>query len=271
MEFIVFFIHKGLGNSGADIAVELSRHASQVYLSTRRGAWVMSRLANRGVPWDISLETRFRQQWPTIIQEYITMRNFQSRFDHAKYGLLPKHGVLNSPSVISDDLPHVIAMGSVIMKPNISYFSKAAVNFQDGSLVDNLDVVVFCTGYNITFKFLEQDILPVKDNEVKLYKQVFAPHHRHPTLAVIGLIQSSGAFNAAIELQARWVVKVFTKKIELPSCKEMVCDILEKKKSLSANFYRSKRLTIQVCSVIHSESVILANLKSQEWELRQRW
>ena len=42
----------GIGNSAVDLAVELSFHAKQVYLSTRRGAWVVPRYTLTGAPAD---------------------------------------------------------------------------------------------------------------------------------------------------------------------------------------------------------------------------
>ena len=224
----------------------MSRHATQVYLSTRRGAWVQSRLANHGIPWDISTERRFEQHWPKRLRENVATRNFQSGFDHARFGLQPEHGVFNAPSVISDGLPHAMSTGALVIKPNISRFSRTGVSFEDATRVENLDAVIFCTGYNISFKFLDQTVVPIKDNEVKLYKHVFPPHHRHPSLAIIGLVQSSGSFNPAAELQARWAVKVFSKQLKLPSREEMLNDIWEKKRQLRSTFYHSKRLTLQV-------------------------
>uniref|UniRef100_A0A3Q4GXM1 Flavin-containing monooxygenase n=1 Tax=Neolamprologus brichardi TaxID=32507 RepID=A0A3Q4GXM1_NEOBR len=45
----------GIGNSGAEIGVELSRVTKQVYLSTRRGAWILNRLGDNGIPIDLEL------------------------------------------------------------------------------------------------------------------------------------------------------------------------------------------------------------------------
>ena len=42
----------GIGNSAVDAAVELSFHATQVHLSTRRSAWVAPRYAITGAPGD---------------------------------------------------------------------------------------------------------------------------------------------------------------------------------------------------------------------------
>lgn len=43
----------GIGNSGADIAVELSKISKKVYLATRSGSWVMNRVWDRGEPADL--------------------------------------------------------------------------------------------------------------------------------------------------------------------------------------------------------------------------
>ncbi|KAH9372469.1 hypothetical protein HPB48_011319 [Haemaphysalis longicornis] len=48
----------GMGNSGGDMAVELSYVCSQVYLSTRRGTWMAPRLAPDGRPMDVTMCTR---------------------------------------------------------------------------------------------------------------------------------------------------------------------------------------------------------------------
>lgn len=47
----------GIGNSGGDCAVELSRISKQVYLVTRRGSWIYNRLFDRGEPVDMVFNT----------------------------------------------------------------------------------------------------------------------------------------------------------------------------------------------------------------------
>ena len=264
LTFALINLHAGLGNSAADIAVELSRHASQVYLSTHRGAWVISRLEKRGLPWDQRVETRFFQNLPYKIKEWLALRSAQKRFDHDTYGLLPRHGILNAPTVISDDLPLRIATGTIRLKPGISYFTRQGVVFTDGSSLSHVDAVISCTGYNISFEFLKDSyILPVEDNQVSLYKQVFPPHHPKSTLAFVGLIQSSGAFFPAAELQARWATRVFRGLARLPSREAMLHDIGLEKKLLRETFFASRRLTIQV----GVSKVISSLFRSKPWNL----
>ncbi|NWI06845.1 FMO5 monooxygenase, partial [Tichodroma muraria] len=85
----------GIGNSGIDIAVELSHTAKQVFLSTRRGSWVLHRVADSGYPFDFSHISRFTQLLqnllPPSIISFFLERKLNARFDHTLYGLKPKH------------------------------------------------------------------------------------------------------------------------------------------------------------------------------------
>nr|XP_012802808.2 flavin-containing monooxygenase 5-like [Jaculus jaculus] len=59
----------GIGNSGVDIAMELSHVAKQVFLSTRRGSWILHRVWDNGYPMDSSLFTRFN----SFLQKLLTI------------------------------------------------------------------------------------------------------------------------------------------------------------------------------------------------------
>jgi len=245
--FLVYcIIAIGLGNSAADIATELSHCTSQVYLSTRRGAWVISRLSNQGVPWDHYYERRIYNKLPGKILEWMFMKCAQGRFDHLKYGIRPKHNILNAPCVISDELPHRIANGSLKLTPNVTRFTSTGVVFDDGSTIDDLDVIIFCTGYKITFPFLSNEVIQVLNNHVTLYKFMFPPDHTYPTMAFIGLTQSSGAMFSLMEIQARWAARVISGKCKLPSMDVMTRDIKRKREEMEEKFIHTNRCTIQV-------------------------
>ena len=53
----------------------------------------------------------------------------------------------------------------------------------------------------------------VDHNDVTLYKYMFPPQNRHPTLCVIGLIQPWGAIMPISELQCRWAARIFSGKV----------------------------------------------------------
>ena len=47
-----------MGNSAVDIAVDVSRTAKKVFMSTRRGAWIISRMGPLGYPADALANSR---------------------------------------------------------------------------------------------------------------------------------------------------------------------------------------------------------------------
>lgn len=236
----------GIGNTGGDIVVELSHHASQAYLSTRRGAWVLSRLSESGVPVDQHFNTRFSSYIPLKVKEFMIMGQLSRRFDHESVGLRPDHSFSRQHLTVNDALPHRILLGKIVVKPNVSRFTKTGVVFDDGSSIEDLDAVVFCTGYNVGFDFVDQSVIQAKDNRVTLYKYIFPPHLTKSTLAVIGCFQPVGAHMPISELQARWSVQVFKGTSKLPPQSAMMEDIKKSRDAMAERYYLSKRHTIEV-------------------------
>ena len=226
--------------------MELSRHSARVYLSTRRGAWVLSRLGKGGEPIDMSRGRRFLTLIPGKLRKHLALKAVNQRFDHDAFGLRPQHPIFSQHPMVNDDLPHRIIAGAVVVKPNVSRFTETGVVFDDGSEANSLDAVIFCTGYKIGFKFVDPSILAVYDNKVELYKYVFPPNLARPTLAVLGCVQPRGAIFPISELQARWAIQVFCGKKSLPPKSVMVEDIKKKREAMEQRYYASKRHTIQV-------------------------
>ncbi|KAK6043593.1 Flavin-binding monooxygenase-like protein [Cooperia oncophora] len=109
----------GIGNSGADIAVELSKICKKVYLATRSGSWVMNRVWDCGEPVDLAILSRFiygfKSITPWFFQNWILERKLNKRFDHGRFGLKPKHHVLSAHVTINDELPNRIICGTVVV------------------------------------------------------------------------------------------------------------------------------------------------------------
>ncbi|EDL39193.1 flavin-containing monooxygenase 12 [Mus musculus] len=226
----------GLGNSGADVAGEISRVADQVFLSTRQGAWIWNRVWDHGEPMDTTVFTRYNRAVQKICPRYIINRQMEKklngRFNHANYGLLPTHRILEQRTVLSDDLPNRIIIGKVKIKPNVKEFTSTSAIFEDGTK-ENIDVVIFATGYKLSFPFLSDDS-GVLDNQYSMFKYVFPPELEKPTLAFIGILQPAGAILPTSELQSRWVVHVFKGIKKLPSRRAMIADINRKNHQIMA-------------------------------------
>ncbi|XP_077572499.1 flavin-containing monooxygenase 5-like [Stigmatopora nigra] len=239
----------GIGNSGGDIAVELSRVTKQLYLSTRRGAWVLNRVGDNGIPLDLAHSRAMmllRDLLPFSVLCSLLERRLNSRFEHSMYSLKPQHRLFSQHPTVNDELPNRILSGTVQVKPNICRFDGSTVEFDDGSVVEDVDLVVFATGYRFSYPFLAPHVITVSDNQTSLYKYVFPPELARHTLAVIGLVQPLGAIMPISEMQARWATRVFKGCIKLPPATEMLDDIKYKEEAMASRYVSSQRHTIQV-------------------------
>ncbi|XP_061182954.1 flavin-containing monooxygenase 5-like [Saccostrea echinata] len=242
----------GIGNSGVDAAVELSRVASQLYLSTRRGSWVFNRVAEHGLPGDMTAFRRSTRAFGAVLSFFggnlndIIAKRLNERFDHAKFSLQPKHPPLAQHPTVHDELPNRIISGTIIIKPNIRRFTKTGVEFEDGTFEDDIDVVFLATGYKFGFPFIDKSIIEVKNNKVELYKFMFPPDLEKHTLACIGFIQPLGAIMPISEQQSRLFTRVVKGDVLLPSRQEMWDNIRMKLDAMQKQFVQSPRHTIQV-------------------------
>ncbi|XP_075038594.1 flavin-containing monooxygenase 5-like [Mixophyes fleayi] len=248
----------GIGNTAVDLVVELSTVAKQVFLSTRRGAWLLNRVCDNGFPLDVVLFTRFysilQDAFPSLANNYLE-KKLNSRVDHENFGLKPQHRVLSQHPTISDDLPNRIISGKVLVKTNVKRFTETDAIFEDGSVEKDIDFVIFATGYSFSFSYFDDSVIKVENNEVPLYKMVFPPHLEKPTVACIGYVQPIGAIMPVAEIQARWATRVFKGLKQVPPMNEMIAEINKKKQDLQKRYVKSERHTIQVDYVLYMDEI----------------
>ncbi|NXN19892.1 FMO1 monooxygenase, partial [Indicator maculatus] len=201
----------GMGNSGVDIAVEASRVAAKVTISTSRGAWLLSRVHDHGYPWDMVFNTRLtsliRNSLPGPLSQELINYKVNQRLNHENYGLQPEKRYFMP--LLNDDLPSYILTGRITIKPGVKEFKHNVVVFHNCPEEEPVDVVVFCTGYDVSFPFLEEAVVKVENKHASLYKYVFPTHLQRPSLAIIGLVKTLGAMMPVAEMQARWATRTF--------------------------------------------------------------
>ncbi|XP_033099009.1 dimethylaniline monooxygenase [N-oxide-forming] 5-like [Anneissia japonica] len=245
----------GVGNSGGDAAVELSRHAKQVFLSTRRGAWVLNRVSDNGLPVDLQNNTRFKSMAPVWLVNRIIEKQLNMRFNHANYGIQPEHRFLSQHPTVNDDLPNRIIAGFVKIKSNIKCINEASVEFDDGTCEDDIDIIIMATGYTYSFPFIDESVLQVDANQTSLYKYVLPFGVTPSTLAIIGLAQPLGAIMPISEIQSRWAVLLFKGAVKAPSQSRMQKEIALKKELMEKRYVKSQRHTIQVDWVPYMDEI----------------
>jgi cation diffusion facilitator CzcD-associated flavoprotein CzcO len=231
----------GMGNSAMDIAVEASFTARATYLAARRGAWVIPKYLF-GRPLDqYAASTKIPFRVRRRVME--TLLRLQVG-DMERYGLpKPDHPFGHAHPTISDDVLSRIAHGEIAPKPNIARLTERTVVFADGSEVE-ADVVVYCTGYNVTFPFFDEDVIAAPGNDLPLFRRVFHPERRD--VFFIGLLQPLGAIMPLAQIQSEWVADHLAGRYALPPAAELRADMEAERERMFRRYVRSARHTMQV-------------------------
>ncbi len=234
----------GIGNSAVDIAVESSRIAEKTFLATRRGAWVLPKYLS-GKPID-EIANSVTGLAPIPVMRAVMQRSLKVAVgDPTDYGLpKPDHKLLEAHPTVSSELLPRLGHGDIVPKPNIERFTgPRTVRFADGS-EEEVDLVVYCTGYKITFPFFDPAIFSAPDNSLPLYRRV-VPVDR-PGLYFIGFVQPLGPIMPLAEAQAEWVADLLSGRARLPSPEEMRREIDVAEEKQRKRFVASKRHTVEV-------------------------
>jgi dimethylaniline monooxygenase (N-oxide forming) len=231
----------GIGNSAVDIAVESSYVAGTTYLAARRGAWIVPKYM-LGRPTDqLKSDPRLpfglrRKAMHHLTKAYVG--------DPQRYGLpKPDHELGQAHPTISGRILDRIQHGTVVPKPNIERLDGGDVVFADGSRA-HADVVVYCTGYKITFPFFDEDVVSAPDNHIELFWRVF--HPAYDDLFFVGLIQPLGAIMPLAGAQGDWVARHLRGEYALPVAAQVRQDIADDQAAMRKRYVSSKRHTIQV-------------------------
>jgi hypothetical protein len=131
------------------------------------------------------------------------------------YGLpAPAVGLFQNHPTISDTIMHRLTHGEVVARPGIERMDGDSVRFTDGR-VDPVDIIVWATGYEVTIPFLSKRWVGEDAERMPLYRRVF--HLDDPTLAFVGLMQSTGAALPIVEQQSKLFAAYLSGNYALPS------------------------------------------------------
>ena len=240
----------GMGNSAMDLAVDASYVAKETYLAARRGAWVIPKYIS-GKPLDQPwrhgrLAKAFSQPWLPfkVRQKLLEKTLLESVGNMEDYGLpTPDHKIAEAHPTVSGRILDRLAHGAIIPKPNIAELRGDRVAFADGSEVE-ADVVVYCTGYKVTFPFFDEDFISAPDNDLPLYRRVFHPDF--PDVFFLALLQPLGATMPIAETQGQWIADYLRGEYALPAKPDMLEDMRKERETMFKRYVKSKRHTMQI-------------------------
>ena len=161
-----------------------------------------------------------------------------------RYGLpAPDHPFGSAHPTVSDDVLSRIAHGEITPKPNLAELGERTVRFADGSEAE-ADVIVYCTGYRVTFPFFDPELISAPDNDLPLFRRVFHPDV--PGVYFVGLLQPLGAIMPLAELQSGWICDHLEGRYALPDRPAMLADMEAERAAMFKRYVPSKRHTMQV-------------------------
>lgn len=233
----------GIGNSAVDIVSELARKgvAEKVYISTRSGAYIMPKYLF-GKPIDQVVKTtpwlhQGLQRWLGQILPRIASGRVED------FGLpKPNHKFLEAHPTVSSELLLRLGSGDAKAKVNVAALEGKQVRFEDGSRED-VDVIIWSTGYKITFPFFDENFLSAPGNVLPLWKRMFKPEI--DDLAFIGLAQTIPTLFPFVELQSKLAARWLAGEWLPPDAEEMRRD-MAKDEAANAHYGKRQRHTMQV-------------------------
>jgi cation diffusion facilitator CzcD-associated flavoprotein CzcO len=234
----------GIGNSAVDICSEVSRKgvAAETFLSTRSGAWVLPKYI-LGRPADTVVKTipqlplKLQRRLGAVLQRLVSGKP-------EDFGLpTPNHGFLEAHPTVSSELLLRLGSGDAKAKPDVAELLGDRVRFADGS-VEEVDVIVYATGYQISFPFFDPGFLSAPGNVLPLYKRMFKP--ALPDLVFVGLGQAIPTIFPFAELQAKLAARYLAGDWALPGVAEMEAGIRADEAKHVKHFSSRPRHTMQL-------------------------
>ncbi|MEV0590649.1 flavin-containing monooxygenase [Nonomuraea cavernae] len=207
----------GMGNSAMDIAADASNVArGPVLLSARHGVHIVPKYLF-GRPADATGAAMSALPWRLRQRIAETLLRLAVGAPQS-YGLpAPSGGLFQNHPTISDTILHRLTHGEVAPRPGVDRLDGERVVFTGGAS-DPVDVIVWATGYRVTMPFLTSHWLGDDPERLPLYQRIF--HLRDPSLAFVGLMQSTGAALPIVEAQAKLVAAHLSGRYALPSAAE---------------------------------------------------
>ncbi len=215
----------GGGESGSDIALEISRVASNCWISLRNSTgWVVPR--KRGPV--ASDNSTHRGIWNLPVQHGVPLSKRLIRRELSKNDpvhdavvelnklVRTKYGIRGAYGTKSFALPQAIARHNCKLVKEVTHVLEGdKLLTEDGGLLEDIDEIVFCTGYKNQLDFLPEKYQKIDPRD--LYKHLIHPELTD-RMVWMGLARPGfGSQFPIMEMQARLFALVVSNQHKLPS------------------------------------------------------
>jgi len=162
---------------------------------------------------------------------------------------------VNQNAFVNDDLPSALVTGKIRLREDIQTITDDSVLFVDGEKEENIDAIIYATGYNLDFPFLKGKSVILENNTSNLYKFVFPTDVHPPTLAVIGCVEPFGAIMPVSEIQSRWAARIVKGTAKLPSVAHMKDEVASRNAKIEKIYLSSMRHRIHYDWMTHMDDI----------------
>jgi hypothetical protein len=130
-----------------------------------------------------------------------------------------------------------------VAKGDVAELLGDSVRFADGS-VERVDAIIYATGYNVSFPFLDPDLLSAPENVLPLFKRMLKPGI--DDLAFIGLGQAIPTIFPFAELQSKLAARWLSGDWAPPPDEQMEREIVADEAFHTGHFTAKPRHTMQL-------------------------
>lgn len=165
----------GLGDSGSDIAAKICGAAERTLLAIRTTPWVIPQRAF-GVPCDkLGIDSAWMPYWFSKHSFYVIRRALIGGY--RRLGLpKPKHALHDKMTVSDRGIVAAIRSGKVTSRSHVTNLAGGLATFANPKHEpEQVDSVIFATGYRRTYPLLSDSNTPVDDVADALAFRIFHP------------------------------------------------------------------------------------------------
>jgi len=221
----------GGGESGSDVALEISQVAKQCWVSLRETTgWIVPRKrgdhaadvsTHRGI-WDLPREYgRYLSPFVLKLERARKDPIFDALAD-LNDKVRSKNGIWGIYGTKTLALPQAIVNHGCKVVGDIVGVEDGGrrLKTSEGESLDNIDIVVFCTGYHNKVDFMPEELQACDPR--RLYKHMFHPDFGD-RLAWIGWARPGfGSQFPIMEMQSRYCALIFNSELKLPDPEDMI-------------------------------------------------
>lgn len=200
----------GGGNSACDVASEAARVGVSCDLSLRRGYWFLPKTLF-GKP---TAESALKY-FPVFVQRFFlkaALRVVLGKYED--YGLpAPDHKIFERHPTLNSELLHYLKHGRIKPRPDVKRFEGKTVHFIDGTNGE-YDTVVCGTGFDISFPFLPDCAVEVKNGNLALVYAGCALEN-YKNLYILGTTQPRYGFGPLVTPASQMLAEIIKLQDEM--------------------------------------------------------